>query len=244
MPGYGYRSYSSDYQLSEVAPSNNGIFIIDLEKKTKKILIDLRELANSWAEINNNELFHFVTHTLFSPDNRYLAFLHRSVHPNNLFARKSRLVVYDFNNNSFHFSPTSGMVSHYNFDNDNSIIAYCQIDNVDGHYLFKNPKMDSYQLVRNDILNSDGHQSFSSIDKNVFITDTYPDRYRYSKLFLVDVPNGTVDCKLYLKSPRMYRPPNILKHWSCDLHPRMANKSNTICFDSTHSGNRSLCFLK
>ena len=145
MPGYGY-VYKDEYSfLDEQKPSGTGLFLIDLKNNTRKMLLDLAAIASINHEEDMDDAFHFVTHTEFSQDNRYIAFLHRWYKG---VRRKTRLMVIDTNTNEIHVSPTTGMVSHYCWNSKNGIVAYCRVENIDSHVYFFDPTMRKYNLQR------------------------------------------------------------------------------------------------
>ena len=238
MPGYGY-NFDDDSYLEEKFPYRTGLFLIDLDSNTCNLLVSLEELALFKAEESMKDSYHFVTHSLFSPDGHYISFLHRWYHGNE---RNTRLVVYDIEKQEMFISPTDGMVSHYVWNAKNEIIAYCRINSIDCHVHFGNPQMTNFHVVGYPTLNSDGHQSFLSDE--VFITDTYPDRRRYSKLYLVDVRNDLVVKIADIKSPKKFQSKSESLHWCCDLHPRCSRDGKLVSFDSVHNGYRSLCVMK
>ena len=243
MPGYGYASFSEEDHFNEIkVPSQTGLFLGDLKKGSKTLLISLNELTNVGEMTSDYEnAFHYVTHSLFSSDNRYISFLHRWVDEFETANRHSRLVCYDLKEKKCYVAPTNDMVSHYVWNSKNQIIAYCRIGDKDCQVLFKEPTLQSYQIVAYPKLNSDGHQSF--INDGAFVTDTYPDRARMAHLYKVDIDSNRVEHLASLKSFKKYQS-KPMHHWCCDLHPRMNHKGDMVCFDSVHTGNRALCVMK
>lgn len=243
MPGYGYHNYTeAGHCNDEYLPDTTGLFLGHLETGKKELLISLRELAQIGDLAPGHEsCFHYVTHTLFSSDNRYISFLHRWVDGTDTFNRHSRLVSYDLETRTCSVAPTNDMVSHYVWNDQNQIIAYCRIGAVDSHVLFKEPTLQDYQVVAYPRLNSDGHQSF--LASTAFVTDTYPDRHRMAKLYAVDIPSNGVELLASLKSFKKFQS-KAGHHWCCDLHPRMNRKGDMVCFDSVHTGKRALCVMK
>src|SRR4029079_7025782 len=96
----------------------------------------------------------------------------------------------------------------------------------------------NYEVIGATGFTSDGHPSFSPVDNNIFITDTYPDRYRLSTLILYACKSNMRIDLARLKQPLQFK--NELR---CDLHPRWNRSGTKICFDSAHSGMRSLCTI-
>lgn len=242
MPGYGYQDVIDDGFIKEKTPSKTGIFIYNLNDEKLVKMISLKELL----KLNKNKSIissfnHYVTHSEFSKDGRYLSFLHRWV-GTDIKERKSKLLIYDIKKDRIIEVKTSGMVSHYVWNNKNEIIAYCSINNIDGHYLIPIPAIDKAKQVNPIHLNSDGHQSF--ILNYKFITDTYPDKYRMSKLKIVNLLNGNVDVMASVYSPKEYQTKNFKNHIACDLHPRVSDDGSLVCFDAVRNNSRSLCLME
>jgi len=242
MPGYGY-PYQDNGMLEQNAPANTGLYIVDLINNSQKLLISLSELSKiSFKGQSLLDFEHFVTHSEVSPDNRYISFLHRWV-SEDILKLNTRLMIFDILKSRLFDLPTDGMVSHYVWNNLNQIIAYCNIDNKDSHVLFSVCDDEiTYKVISNKSINSDGHQSFISNTK--FVTDTYPDKFRMSKLFVVDSSDESVKLIANIYSPKNFQTVDPYKHIACDLHPRMSSDKKYVCFDSINSGVRSLCIMK
>lgn len=238
MPGYGYPFCNDEAYNNKNAPHETGLFVVDLETNKQILLLDLHSLSIDVDPVGQYR--HYVTHSEFSNDTRYISFLHRWV-GNDTTKRVSRLVVYDRIRKTSFVLPTRGMVSHYVWNTQNEILAYCNVENTDAHILFTN--LDSelkYQITTHE-LNSDGHQSF--ISNNLFITDTYPNRRRIAKLFKVNIETGRTEQIAKIYSPKKFQTKTFEKHIACDLHPRVSFDGNYICFDAAFSGKRSLCIM-
>ncbi len=240
MPGYGY-SYEDETFNDIQIPEQTGLFIGDLVKGTRELVVTLKELSKMGG-LNDSDLnsHHYVTHSLFSPDNRYISFLHRWVKVDDVLKRWSRLVVYDRETKKCHIAPTNDMVSHYVWNENNQIVAYCRVGDTDSHVLFEEPTLQKYRRVAYPKLNSDGHQSF--LNTEAFVTDTYPDKYRMANLYKVDSNTNETTLLARINSLKKFQS-RTRKHWCCDLHPRMNRKGDVVCFDSVHTGQRALCTM-
>ena len=241
MPGYGYPY--DDQAFNEVKiPDETGLFIGNLEDSTKELVVSLKEL-NDLRGLSEDSVgsHHFVTHSLFSPDGRYVSFLDRRTYEHDFMKRWSRLVVYDRETKKCHIAPTNDMVSHYVWNEKNQIIAYCRVGDIDSHVLFEEPTLQKYKQIAYPQLNSDGHQSF--ITNESFVTDTYPDKYRMANLYKVDTITNEAELIARLNSFKSFQS-KPYQHWCCDLHPRMNRKGDVVCFDSVHTGKRALCIMK
>lgn len=241
MPGYGY-NYMDEGHLEENNSKQTGLFLVDLINNKRKLLVSLFDLSTSVnLDTSVQNYRHYVTHSEFSKDGRYISFLHRWT-LEDIRDRTTRLVIYDLTNKNYFILPTDGMVSHYVWNENNQIIAYCTVEGKDGHVLFNIPNINDYQNIDSNILNSDGHQSF--ITPSTFITDMYPDRYRNSKIFKVNIESNDVELLASVYSPKKYQTRDFKNHIACDLHPRAAPNGKYISFDSVKSGKRSLCVME
>ena len=243
MPGYGYSAYDDDSFNQIKIPDATGLFLGDLKKDTKELLVSLKELTEVGTFTNEDlNCHHYVTHSLFSPDRKYISFLHRWTDTSYTIKRHSRLLTINLESRKCYVAPTNDMVSHYVWNSKNQIIAYCRVGSIDSHVLFEEPTLQKFKRVAYPTLNSDGHQSFISDES--FVTDTYPDKYRMANLYEVDCITNSVNLLARLNSPKKYQslPPDI--HWCCDLHPRMDTSGNLVCFDSVHTGKRAICVMK
>ena len=239
MPGYGYVYHDADSVLEDKIPSSTGLFVVDLDANKRTLVLDLATIAAFRHEEDMDDAYHFVTHTEFSPDGRYVAFLHRWYKG---VRRRTRLIVFDLDSREMFVSPTTGMVSHYCWNKANGIVAYCRIDDIDSHVYFYGPTMAEYKRCGYPELNSDGHHHF--INDNEFVVDTYPDKYRHARIYKVNVNTDEVSLLANVRSYKKFASPSIYKHWSCDLHPRCSADGKWLCFDSVFTGERSLCIMR
>lgn len=239
MPGYGYAVGDEEALLDQMAPAATGLYLINLDSNERQLLVSLEQLAALQPEPSMADTCHFVTHTEFSADGRYVAFLHRWYKGT---FKRTRLVVLDLETRQLHVSPTSGMVSHYVWNRQNAIVAYCRMEDIDSHVFFSDPTMRQWHRCGYPQLNSDGHHHF--IDDDTFVVDTYPDKYRHCKLWKVGVKSNEVSLLADVKSLKQFVNPDINHNWKCDLHPRVSADGTLVSFDSTHTGRRSLCVMR
>ncbi len=239
MPGYGYATGDDEAFPHEYAPDQTGLYLINLQTNERKLLVSLKQLADLQPEAGMDDKYHFVTHTEFSPDSCYVAFLHRWYKGT---FQRTRLVVYHLQTGEISISPTTGMVSHYAWNSHNGIVAYCRMEDIDSHVFFSDPTMRQWKRCGYPKLNSDGHHHF--IDDETFVVDTYPDKYRHMKLWKVNTKTDEVSLLADVKSLKKFVNPDDFHNWKCDLHPRVSADGSFVSFDSTHTGCRSLCVMK
>lgn len=243
MPGYGY-CHSDDYSyVVEKSPNLTGLYIIDLHTKEKKLVVTLNELANTTASFEaSNVSDHYVTHSEFSNDSKLISFLHRWTGEYKG-KRYTEFMIYNIESGELIRIPTTGhMTSHYDWNNKREIIAYCNFKNQDAHVLLKIDDINDSQFVAYPRLNSDGHQSF--INDRSFVTDTYPDKWRMAKLYEVKISDNSVRLLASVYSPKKFQSSPEKGHVACDLHPIVSKDGSFVCFDTVHTGKRSLAIMK
>jgi len=237
--GYGY-SNGIDPAGKELIPSRDGLSLIDIDSGEVHFLFSVSEITKIAPESSMRGAFHFFTHCQFSPSGRRFSFFHRWVRNNN--RHWTRMITANLEGREIFIFPTSGMVSHYSWRDENSILAYARVQKEgDGYYLFKD-KSGEFSVISQEDFNSDGHPSFST-DKNWIITDTYPDRFRRRYLILYNIESKRKYILASLYSPPEYVGSKLEDVIDCDFHPRWNRKGTMICFDSAHTGKRALCTI-
>jgi hypothetical protein len=234
-PGYGYEN-GVDEELKIEIPERHGISLVDIETGEKKLLFTVADIAGFQPDIKMENAFHFFTHCLFSPSGKRFVFYHRSIRDMNFV--HTRMLSCDLNGENKFIFPADGWVSHIAWKDDTHIMAYCRTKKFGDAYTMFEDQTGNCEVIGADVFSSDGHPSFSPADNSIFITDTYPDRFRLSTLIMYDCKSGKRLDLARLKQPLQYK--NELR---CDLHPRWNRAGAMVCFDSAHSGIRSLCTI-
>ena len=80
--------------MDDPAPKDSGLFLVDLKENTSELLISLSELAQMEDESYRQGYMHFVTHSEFSKDGRYLSFLYRKIPTDGDYMRIGDLLPY------------------------------------------------------------------------------------------------------------------------------------------------------
>lgn len=245
MPGYGYPYDDGEAMLNENYPKETGLFRIDMKTGERQLLVSLYHLATTAPEEFRQGYIHYVTHSEYSHDGRYVSFLHRWIRNEGTnLKRWTRIMVLDLMNNKLIELPTQISGSHYVWNNRHQLLASCIIDNKSCHVLFDMNDINNYKIIAGDILNSDGHQSF--IDNDTFITDTYPDKRRMAKLYKVHIPTQKVELIANTYSPKAFQSFHKMGigHIACDLHPRVSTSGEYVTFDSPSTGKRAVYIMK
>lgn len=242
MPGYGYSITDGD--SSGEYPKDTGLFLIDLNTGKRNLIVSLDLLAHKIGYRYLNGYIHFVTHTEFSKEGKYVSFLYRAT-PKGYEGKnmhKTWLVIHDLDTNRTFPLPTQESGSHYVWNNRNQILASCIINGKNCHVLFSLDDIDDYRIIAGEKLNSDGHQSF--VNSDIFVTDTYPDKRRMAKLYIVNTKNSDVRMIGSIFSPKKFQTIDEYCHIACDLHPRVSPSGRYLCFDSPRTGNRAMYLMK
>lgn len=230
---YGYQYYDDAF-ASDNVPNQDGLWLIDSKSNHKKLIISLNQLLLNAPLKSMGNSYHFVTHTNYSPDGKHYCFLHRW--RNKLGRLFSRLYIGCSSTHKLRFFSLYD-ISHISWNGNSNLFIYGWLHkNLSGYISLDINNMQS-KLVKLSIPNLDGHPQVSK--KGLIVTDSYPDRARLQSLYVSNLTNG--DCYLIQKSKIPHKYKNARR---CDFHPRWDRNGNKICFDSAHTGVRSLCILE
>lgn len=237
MYGYGYANESVLIESTNTdIPKNSGFIIYDLENNitvSKSSIFSINEFLKERKLLGG---YLFVTHFLFSPNNKRVLFLLRSYKKGRRLV--SRMISCNIDGSDLHVFQTGNMVSHISWVNDDKVLAYCSdIIEKDGYYLFTD-RCDDYQNIGKEYYSYDGHPQYSKAN-NSFITDSYPNRRRLQELSIYNF-----DSNIKSIIGRFYSPINYINELRCDLHPRWDREGKKICFDTTYTGQRTLCVVE
>jgi len=237
--GYGYAN-GVDQESGALIPRKSGLSLINLKSGEIIKLFTVADIANIQYEPSMDDSFHYFSHCQFAPSGSRFKFFHRWTDSNKML--HTRMFTCDLDGNDLFFFPTSEMVSHVGWQDDQHILAYARTATYGDRYYLFTDKADDFTIIGSNVFSSDGHPSFSR-DGRWFVTDTYPDRFRLSYLIVYDMYMKKRYNLAKLYSPRMYTETSIDVHLQCDLHPRWSRDNSMICFDSVYTGKRSLCTL-
>lgn len=234
MAGYGYMN-ENDPEKNNPISDKSGLILINIKTGEKVKLFSIKEIANFKPQKSMNNAYHFFTHCLFSPNSQRLLFLHRWYKKGERL--NSRMISCDLDGDHKYIFPTNNFVSHITWVNSDKVLAYCNTkENGDGYFLFEDMK-EGYKQIGKNKYNSDGHPQYCS-NNNKIVTDTYPNRFRIQELSTYNLEKNQKSIIANLHSPLKFK--DILR---CDLHPRWDRNGEMICFDSAHTGTRSLCTI-
>lgn len=235
-PDYAYGGEGQDSKKDIPLPSDDGLFIVNLETGNAKLLVSFQQIKDLIPPIEEGSIAWF-NHTLFSRNGSKIFWLSRQMQG------KSRITTsFTVNKDGSDLRrcfPDNWAGSHYDWLNDEQLMItanwegkqYC-------HVLFTVGKQD-YKRLGNGILDYDGHGTFSP-DEKWMITDTYPGGgMREQKIYLMDMETEAV-----LSLGRYHQPPEFTGFWRCDIHCRWSPSGKMVGFNSTHTGNRQVYIFK
>ncbi|MDE6860123.1 MAG: hypothetical protein K2J65_06905 [Duncaniella sp.] len=241
MPGYGY-PYTDEGFCDENIVDNTGLFIINLTTGHRELVASLEKIATISNQPKNDDCIHFVTHSEFSLDGRYVSFLYRRIpRHGNFMKRWTQIIVFDRHTKDISVLPTQDSGSHYVWNTKNQIIASCILNGNSCHALIDVPS-NKINIIAQESLNSDGHQSF--ISDTSFVSDTYPDRRRMAHLYKTDITTDKTTLIASVFSPKDFQTKDFHCHIACDLHPRVSPSGQYVSFDSPRTGKRGLYIMK
>ncbi|MEX0660710.1 MAG: hypothetical protein WED59_03040 [Candidatus Woykebacteria bacterium] len=229
-PGYGYTHFQ-DVTLGQKAPPSDGLFIYDMRKDKKELVISLSALAEDVESIAGDE--HYINHATYSPDGKKIAFFHLWSQPNDK-GRQLRFLLYDKITKKLQVVEDYRIVSHYCWKNSKEIIATTRESSGKWHYTLYNFS-DGSKKDLNIPLDRDGHPMLSPVDQDILITDTYPDKRNDQHLCKVNINTGEV-----IELDTFYSPFKYMGQVRCDLHPRWDRNGTLVSVDSTENDIRKL----
>lgn len=235
-PGYGY-SNERDKTEPAVCPDEDGIWSIDLESGSKKLLLSLRSIADMSPTADMRHSTHYVNHIMVSPDGERFIFLHVWLpDAGNPDFRFCRLMCYTLSGNDCFVVDDSAIVSHCTWLDNKEVLATRFLPSGTWQYVryeFDGEREAVCYPVAGISLNKDGHPSLSPAGDKI-ATDM-EDEFGELHLLLITTPGNTVyDLGGY------YHPRRYFGMVRCDLHPRWDRSGKRICFDSAYEGRRAM----
>lgn len=232
-PGYGY-NFFDDATKNESAPQNDGIWRVDLNNNSKKMLFSLGELAQ---KIDSPEKYiHYLNHISVSPDGKKFFFFHIYKEKD---SKNWKTVLYlsDINGENLKALEGTDRVSHYCWCNNDEIMVTCRKENGEEYYCLFNLKSGVKTIIDNQDLSTDGHPN--RIGQTAwYLTDTYPLKYSCQKIkmFRLGEEHAVTVASFY----HDYR---LRGEKRCDLHPSITHDGQLVSVDTTFQNGRRAIML-
>ena len=225
-PGYGYCNNGA--KAGDFSNDGTAIWRVSLDTGEVTELFSLSDFTEHDRKDAFSGPIHKVNHIMISPDNDKFMVLHRWISGGR---RSTRLLVCDCDGGNMRTVLDDGFVSHCYWKDNDTIITFAEVSGRRGYYLIGPGRDDIRQLWPE--MNGDGHPSYSVTGR--VVTDSYPDRRRVSRIYVLDDQDETPCVVAKVFSPFRYD-----EEVRCDLHPRWNRAGDKICFDGSFEGKRGL----
>lgn len=233
-PGYGYVGLP-DRSAGQRAPEDDGIWHLDLVSRKCRLIVSLAQLAEIEPVDSMQGVEHWVNHLEWNPGGSRVSFLHRWPAPNGF---HTRLYAVDPDGGNLTLLEGSGVVSHYDWRDDNHILAWTGRKGARHFHLYSSDLGAGVRAVGADTLTRDGHNSFSP-DRRWLLTDSYPDPSRNERLLML----YHLETDTRFDVGRFHSDPAIDGAIRCDLHPRWKGDGSMVCIDSLHERTRQMYLI-
>jgi len=258
-PTIGYRASQTEPRL-ENAPSDDGIYRMEIDSGDAELILSLRDLARFQPLASMRNAIHWVTHLEVNPGSTRCLFIHRwtervedetcflhrlfSMNPDGSELRLLECTDHplpqladDFDPaavGTFDYEKSEYQISHPAWKNDDEIIVWGPHGGRI-HYHLYDDRSGAARIIGADCLTENGHMSYSP-DGRWLLSDTYPDSVSNERLLILyDAEQG----RRY-DIGRFYTDPQLGKPNRCDLHPRWSPDARSVCIDSIHEGERQM----
>ncbi len=232
-PGYGYCNLKDEFFDVKI-PECDGIYLVDIEKNTADLIINYKQLAESFPEKPFTDMKLVVNHITFNPSASRFLFLLRNFADGRQNAWGTMLLTADRYGKNIKNLTNYEFNSHYYWKNDDEIIIYSGLPKNGIYHI--NDKTGEREYLNDGMINAGDIHCIYSPDSTCFIGDGYPDKEQYRHLYLYDmISKKSVEIlKSYSMPPKH---PDI----RCDLHNRFNHGGTKVSFDSFHTEYRSIC---
>ncbi|MFA6816206.1 MAG: hypothetical protein WCS73_07935, partial [Lentisphaeria bacterium] len=236
-PGYGYAGCVDEFK-DEFYPKKDGIWLVDIENNTAKLIISVDQIVQAFNSPEMNIGKNWFNHLLFSPDSKRFAFLHRWRRADGW--QTTQMFTADIEGQDIYPLNLQEMTSHYTWFAKDKIIAFANQDFGGWDYYEFTDQCKIVKKVGPAVLHGlDGHCSYS-LDSKWMLTDTYPDEKTNERRLLL----FNNQSRELFELGKFYADPGLPTPCRCDLHPNWSRDCKEICFDSIHEGARHIYIIK
>jgi hypothetical protein len=228
-PGYGYTL--TPYIESENI-SGEGIDLVDIKKNRASTILTYKEIAERLRMPNPQYNYYYLNHLAFSPSgNKFMFFFLDS----SSVRHEAYMLVYNLDEKYLHVLESEMKVSHYVWEDNEHIVATCYDRQMNCRY-YRYSLNGKKEAIMPTILCLDGHPSIYK--SGVFLTDTYPDKTEYQRLYFFDEEQQTIT-----ELVKIFSSPKLKGEKRTDLHPRFNKDKNKVAFDANINGFRKVYYF-
>jgi len=224
-PGYGYTGLSDPYRNQD-APTDSGIFRVDLQSGKCRLIISLAKVAKLTSTEDDGK--HYFNHLLVGPEGSRFIFLHRIDG-----SRNTRMLTAAMDGSDIRLIDASGKTSHFIWRDSKHILAWTRHESLGrGFYLFEDKTGGTVETVGEGQMTQNGHCTYLPGGRWI-LSDSYPmEKTRNQHVYLYDVQK-----RRKVAIGRFHSPPQYKGEWRCDTHPRCSPDGKYVVIDSPHGGN-------
>ena len=230
-PGYGYAGIP-DPNREVNAPDDVGIYSLDLETGTTRLILSLAEAAAiPYPHGDISGARHWFNHLLFSTDGSRFIFLHRWRLPD-IPGFKTRMMTAAPDGSDLHVVDDFGRMSHFIWRDAETILGWSWHPDHGDHFYLHHDRSDAApEVVGKEVMTADGHCTYLPGGAWI-LCDAYPaGDPRHQPLYLYQVTSGR-----RLELGAFPAPAQYTGEWRCDLHPRSSPDGRFVLIDSAHAG--------
>lgn len=229
--GYGYCN-KKDPLFYDNAPSDDGVFLVDIKSGESKLIISYSKLKEMFPELPYSQMKLVVNHITFNPSGDRFLFLLRNF-PEQGKRWGTILITADRDGGNIKKLTDYQINSHYHWKNDREIMIYSALPEW-GIYFFDDITGKRTMLTDKTMNKGDIHCLYSP-DKSCFIGDGYPNKDNFRSILFYDF-----NTEKSVEIAQIYSEPVPFIDIRCDLHNRFSRDGTKISFDSYHDGKRSI----
>ncbi len=227
----GYAN-NADITKLQVAPEDDGLFLLDLSSGESRLLISLADVIEASCDEKVQGKLAWFNHVLFNTDGTRILFFCRVKRPQ---GRYTSLWTVNSDGSDLQCRiPFGYRISHFAWRNPKRILVSCDFLG-DMHFVEFTDGEGDFTPVGKGVLPSDGHACFSP-DGRWLVCDTYPQgAERLSELMLYNVNENRK-----IRLGQFHSEAQFTGDIRCDLHPRWSPDGKAISFDAVHEGSRQI----
>jgi hypothetical protein len=227
-PGYGYNGIP-DPNRDVPAPTDAGLFRIDLNTGEQKLLLSFADIARiPYPHRDLSGAKHWFNHLLVNTDGSRFTFLHRWMFPGEKW-RETRMITANPDGSEVRVLQDSGLMSHFIWRDPQHILGYSKAtrDGKAGFFVYRDTPEPAVEEIRG-MESCDGHCTYLPGNEWI-LCDTYPDKNRNQNVYLCHVATGRRVWLGHFLLPKEYT-----GEWRCDTHPRLSRNGRTVAIDTPH----------
>lgn len=230
-PGYGYEGVADSW-ADEGAPSEDGMWRIDLGSGDAELVMSLAEIVGIDPDTSMAGQIHWLNHAQINTDGSRVAVLHRWQPLDG--PRQTRLVTLAPDGSDARVIWGARLVSHYDWRSADEILVWGGAPVAPNAFWRVSDSGAEPRAFAPDVLTEDGHCSYSP-DRLWIVNDTYPDNENLRRLMIVRAADG-----LRVDLAAFHAPPEFEGPLRVDLHPRWSRDGTELSIDSVHEGTRQM----